>query len=52
MRSGSIVVAAPALESGTGVGERAERSLIQELVAQAAIEALPKAFWIGLPGAM
>lgn len=52
MRPYGVVVAPPFFERGAGLGEGCEQRLVQELVAQPAVEALMKAFCTGLPGSM
>ena len=48
MRSLLVVVAPPGLEHGAGMRQRSEQRLVQQLVAQPAIEALVVAVLLGL----
>lgn len=50
MRSFGVVVAAPWRELDADLGKRAEQRLVQELVAQAAIEALDEGVLLRLAG--
>ena len=50
-----VVITPPGLQYGTGVRQRFEQRLVQQLVAQPAVEAFDEAvllFCCGLPGAM
>ena len=42
MRPLGLVVEAPAFEDGTGLRQRAEQGLVQQLIAQSAVEAFDK----------
>ena len=52
MRTLLVVVALPCLQHGTGVGQRPEQRLVEQLVAQPAVEALNEAVLLRLAGAM
>ena len=50
MRPRFVVVAPPGLQHGAGVRQRAEQRLVEQLVAQPAVEALDEAVLLRLAG--
>jgi hypothetical protein len=50
MRSFSVVMMSPLLALYASLGERRERRLVQELVAQSIVEALDEGVLLRLPG--
>lgn len=50
MRSLFVVIAPPGFQHGTGVRQRFEQRLVQQFVAQAAVEAFAEAVLLRLAG--